>query len=130
MGTNYYLRGKACAHCGRGDEDKYIGKSSGGWHFTLHVEPENGINTLDDWKALFAKPETKIVDEYERELSVEQMIKVITDRSWDRPNDWSKEEYEQNHAEPGLKGLARHKIDGHCIANGKGTWDCVVGDFS
>lgn len=50
MGTNYYLHTKPdCECCGRGFEPLHIGKSSGGWCFSLHVMPEDNINTLDDW---------------------------------------------------------------------------------
>ena len=33
MGTNYYHVSSVCPHCGRGDEDLHIGKSSMGWAF-------------------------------------------------------------------------------------------------
>lgn len=131
MGTNYYLITKICQHCNRAGEEKHIGKSSGGWHFALHVEPEDDIATLDDWKALFAQPDSKIFDEYGKEITVDEMLKIITERSWQRKNDWPKEQYEQNHAQPGINGLVRHKIEpGHCVSHGEGTWDCIVGEFS
>lgn len=38
MGTNYYLYEKpACACCGREFGSKHIGKSSGGWCFSLEM---------------------------------------------------------------------------------------------
>jgi hypothetical protein len=40
MGTNYYLKGTpSCDHCGRGGDERgaHIGKSSGGWVFSLRV---------------------------------------------------------------------------------------------
>jgi len=49
MGTNYYLQKKSgtCQTCGHCSEDpKHIGKSSGGWCFSLHVYPEENITTV------------------------------------------------------------------------------------
>ena len=42
MGTNYYFEdsSEVCECCGRGAESLHIGKSSGGWCFSLHVMPE------------------------------------------------------------------------------------------
>ncbi len=52
MGTNYYLHEKPdCECCGRPFEALHIGKSSSGWCFSLHVMPEDMINTLDDWRS-------------------------------------------------------------------------------
>ena len=76
MGTNYYWSEEACQspckHC-RGGDRLHIGKSSGGWCFSLHVIPYEGINTLDDWKAKFALPGSEIVDEYGTRLTAEEM---------------------------------------------------------
>lgn len=131
MGTNYYLKTKICPHCKAGGETIHIGKSSGGWYFALHVDPERGFANLDDWKSLFTQPNSKIFDEYNKEISVEEMLKTITERTWPRVKDWTQEEYDQNHAQPGINGLARHKIEaGHCVSHGDGTWDCIVGEFS
>ena len=114
MGTNYYLRTQpACACCGREYEPIHIGKSSGGWCFTLHVIPENAINSLDDWRKLWNTPGAKILDEYDRQIPIEEMEEVITQRSWN------------------AGGLRRHPIDGrYCIGHGEGTWDCCPGEFS
>lgn len=46
---------------------------------------------------------------------------------------YSSEEHfhNSNGSKRGPNGLLRHRVDGrHCIANGSGTWDCIVGDFS
>lgn len=131
MGTNYYLKSKPCPHCGKADSERHIGKSSGGWHFSLHVYPEDGIQDLPDWIPLFADPLSEIRDEYDVKLSAFEMREVITARSWERGGAWTEKDYADNHAEPGTKGLVRHKLDGlHCIKNGVGTWDCIVGEFS
>ena len=134
MGTNYYLHLNPCPCCGREDEAWHIGKSSGGWCFALHIF--GNIETLEDWKKAFYNPETKIVNEYDEEISPEEMLKIITKRSWPNrsvPFDFdSWEEFHRvNHSEPGPNGLLRHKIgDGRCVGHGLGTYDYIQGDFS
>lgn len=115
MGTNYYLHQKPdCECCGRPFEPLHIGKSSGGWCFTLHVMPEDSINTLDDWRELWSKPGALIRNEYDERISIEDMEAVITKRSWRGGQ------------------LMRHELDqyGHCIGHGPGTWDYCTGEFS
>lgn len=142
MGTNYYLHQKPdCECCGRSYEPLHIGKSSGGWCFSLHVMPEDGIHTLDDWRALWSAPGAYIRNEYGERVSSEELERIITerrnDRGWD-DRQWSIMGYGSeanfhlyNHSERGPFGLLRHKIDGrHCIGHGEGTWDYIVGEFS
>lgn len=114
MGTNYYWTPpteEPCPHCGRGPEQprpRHIGKSSAGWCFALHVYPGEGINTLEDWKALWATGGT--ITAYDEPITVEEMLNTITNRSRDGepfPADW----LARNHAVPGPRGLARHAID-------------------
>lgn len=137
MGTNYYIeQDPPCKKCGRGFEEYHIGKSSGGWCFTLHVEPGNGINSLEDIKKLW-KGKT-IKDEYSEKISHKKMLSIITERKWKH----EKEKYpfgytswaafhKSNHSEDGPNNLLRHKIDGtHCIGHGKGTYDYITGEFS
>lgn len=141
MGTCYYLHPKE----NPGDlfEPVHIGKSSHGWCFSLHVIPEKGINDLEDWKPLLKRGLIK--NEYYEEFSYEEMLSVITDRSFpDTPEECEKklkessawyssyEDFlEKNQAIRGPNNLLRHRIDGHhCIRNGNGTWDCIVGEFS
>ena len=114
MGTNYYLHQKPdCECCGRPFEPLHIGKSSGGWCFTLHVMPEDNINTLDDWKFLWDQPGTYIRNEYGEKVTPEEMLKIITNRTW-------KGEFPR-----------RHELDGaHCIGHGEGHWDYILGEFS
>lgn len=132
MGTNYYLHQVPdCECCGRPFETLHIGKSSGGWCFSLHVVPEDNINDLDDWRTLWNTPGAFIRNEYGEKVSVADIEKVITERSWGKiPSDgaaW----YRENHAEPGPNNLARSIVDGlHCIKHGAGTWDCITGEFS
>ena len=145
MGTNYYLMKGICPSCQRAHEELHIGKSSGGWCFSLHVMPEEGIRDLPDWLQLFNEDGAKIRNEYGEDISVEEMIEEITKRkgntNFDEPRvsyvsftglyeDW-KEFHARNHSEPGPNGLLRHKIlEGHCIGHGEGTWDLILGEFS
>lgn len=130
MGTNYYLEEQEpCPHCGRPYERLHIGKSSGGWCFSLHIIPEKGINNLEDWRILWKNK--RIFDEYEKEISHAEMLRIITERKWEEPPKDPISWYFYNHAEVGPNNLARHKIDGtHCIGHGEGTWDLIIGYFS
>ena len=109
MGTNYYVKRESCPHCGRGDGDLHIGKSSGGWTFALHVYPEDGINTLDDWKPILKSHEIR--DEYGRFVKYSDLLSTITERS--HP-----------------KGLSRAVVGVDCVGHGDGTYDYYTGDFS
>lgn len=134
MGTNYYAieTKNVCDHCGRGDEVSriHIGKSSYGWCFGLHVgsaaEPEVP-RSLDEWKVFLAKDGVRIEDEYDTEVTVEQMENIITQRKHPQPAslDWMY----SNHAVPGPNGLARHALDQFCTAHGEGTYDLLIGYF-
>jgi hypothetical protein len=74
MGTNYYLEiDNVCSHCGRGDTELHIGKSSAGWVFFLRIYPDEGINSLEDWLPLFGNG--TIGDT----LSKEEMLEWITE---------------------------------------------------
>ena len=147
MGTNYYWYEKSeCPCCHRPYEPLHIGKSSSGWCFSLHIYPDKNINNLDDWKKLLNKPESYILDEYDRETSYTEMIEIITERStdidWDTVNDvyfqglygdYSGEDdfHAENSSQRGPNGLLRHRIyPYHCIGHGEGTWDYIIGDFS
>lgn len=124
MGTNYYLKSP-------GDLLLHIGKSSGGWCFSLRVYPILGINTLDDWKSIFCDQHVLIEDEYGRFLTPAEMVNWIEGRSWAYPGTYTEAFHAQNHSEPGPNGLLRHKVDGvHCVGHGEGTYDYLVGDFS
>lgn len=139
MGTNFYLCPNRCAHCGRSDEKKHIGKSSAGWTFSLHVYPENNIGDLKDWIPLFEDQKNHIEDEYGREISVPEMLEVIRDRKWTRAgkrtppslyNSWE-DFHQKNYSEPGPNDLVRFRVDNrYCIGHGEGTWDLIVGEFS
>lgn len=151
MGTNYYLRTpnildqakavlakamnatsvrdvkEALTEIDDLDDRLHIGKSSGGWCFALHVMPEEGITSLEDWIPLL-KART-IEDEYGQVISFDEMMDVITNRSGRAKSD--NFDYARNHAIPGPNNLARHRLmKDHCIGHGDGTWDLIVGSFS
>lgn len=131
MGTNYYFYEKPpCPTCGHaGGERKHIGKSSGGWCFSLHVDPDDGINSLDDWKHLFAQPGSYIKDEYGDQIPPPEMLEIITNRKW-RTQLHGEQFHRENHSQPGPNGLLRHQIGSHCVGHGEGTWDLIRGEFS
>ena len=139
MGTNYYsvhrsvdletfdgwdLRHSEDGRC------LHIGKSSGGWCFSLHVIPDRGITSLGAWVPILIDPERAIVDEYLEELDWEKMMRTITARGRKEPANWDHERYERNYAEPGPNNLARHSIGHGCVEHGPGTWDLIEGSFS
>jgi len=135
MGTNYYVQIDKCKHCGRFSEEFHIGKSSAGWCFTLHIIPEMSIHTLGDWKKFWR--DKTIADEYGRQLTEDEMLNIIINRSWDCGEDEIPYRYKSwddfhrlNDSEFGPNGLLRYKIGSFCTGHGEGTWDYVKGDFS
>lgn len=129
MGCNYYIK----------NTRYHIGKSSAGWCFSLHVDPSNGINNLEDVLKLIGRK--KVVDEYGRGVSKKELIDKITKRSWHEREfpyqctfegkTLSKEQYlSRNDAVEGPNNLLRHKIGDFCIGHGEGTYDYLVGEFS
>lgn len=73
MGTNYYLKMEPCPHCGRGDEEIHLGKSSCGWKFLFHK-----TNRIKNFKQFCKAIQSgTILDEYGQEHSVEYMLDLI-----------------------------------------------------
>lgn len=135
MGTNYYLMHKepVCKCCGHKKEPLHIGKSSGGWCFSLHVEPSDPVfpHNLEEWKYLFNSPCHYIEDEYSNTISKEEMLKTITKRFWLAEPRRSENEYNINQAESRPKNLVRCKVDDvHYINHGDSTYDLIQGEFS
>ena len=133
MGTNYYFtpsHAGPCEHCGRSDssEELHIGKSSGGWCFSLHIIPEKGINDLEDWVKLF--PTGRIRDEYGQDIPAEEMMSIITKREGRGFANKDTAFHRTNHSEEGPEGLLRHRLGPYCTKHGAGTWDCMPGEFS
>lgn len=142
MGTNYYAVETGLRKL-RNPEKIHIGKSSGGWCFSLHVVPERGFKTWSAWKKFLIKSTVEIIDEYGQTHSFEDFVATVENRSWGNdfeaqipevylPNYSSWEVFfARNYAEAGPYGLLRHKVDGrHCVGNGKGTYDYIAGEFS
>jgi hypothetical protein len=122
MGTNYYLVYESkppCEACCRPfeKERKHIGKSSWGWRFSLHVIPEDGINSLDDWKREWSKPNSFIENEYGERVSIDKLLDIITKRY---PGRFCQADQQ----------LAAHPIGPYCVGRGEGPWDLVPGEFS
>ncbi len=124
-----------------------IGTSSGGWCFMLNIYPSQGIHSLRDWHKLMCKRRNVITDEYERVITCDKMIDVITKRSGnihpghnfrsmpaytDYPsNEAAEQRYMNiNMAVYGPNGLLRCRISemSHCIRHGAGTWDILLND--
>lgn len=159
MGTNYYLHKplrNVCEHCGRHDKPEkiHLGKSSSGWCFSLHVYPDTN---LFDWPEIRTWLEQQLLtgsvikDEYSEQVSLEKFESIVTERYQKKEFDWDTEWWcpkkigtitlpgytsedhfhESNHSARGPYGLLRHRVDQiHCISNGFGTWDCIIGEFS
>ena len=117
----------------RGTEEFiHIGKSSLGWCFSLHVVPEFGINTYEDWVRMFIDPDRIIISEYNEVIPYTKMISIITARARPDPCTWDAERLARNYAEPGPNNLVRHRIDPEngCVGHGEGSYDYISGEFS
>lgn len=145
MGTNhYFIREQAPGE----HERLHIGKSSAGWCYSLHVLPEEGLNSLSDWEQLFDSGAGRIEDEYGTPLEPDEMMEIITRRWWRNKEDWETrwwdysflgrpspysseaDFHEKNGSLRGPNGLLRHRIGRYCVGHGGGTWDLIPGDFS
>lgn len=130
MGLNYYWHQKPapCVTCGH-DEAKvtHIGKSSMGWVFMLHIDPEESLNTLEDWQDRWKEPGSKILNEHGTLISIVQMNSIILERS--NPNNpWSSNKMKDNGAIHGPYGL-RRSVANH-PAPDDATYDLDGGEFS
>ena len=112
------------------DEILHIGKSSGGWCFSLHVIPDRGITDITGWTPYLLSRDRFIINEYCDPVTYEEMLEVITNRRRNDPCTWTPEKYYQNYAEPGPNNLVRHSVGRGCVRHGEGTWDYVEGNFS
>ena len=141
MGTNYYLVTTVSADLAGGQYDsehkRHIGKSSFGWTFSLRSYPEDGIVSLTAWKRVLSIPQSKIFNEYDAQVSIEEMLRIITERKGEiTPTttvpsgyaDWH-DFNAKNFCEFGPNGLARH-TENERVSHGEGTWDMIIGEFS
>lgn len=92
--------------CIEQEDGLHIGKSSFGWHFSLCIYPYMGIYNLEDWKRLFNSGNYIIKDEYEEEVSMDEMLDIIANRQGN--SQVTDEELKENHAERGLNNLLAH----------------------
>ena len=144
MGTNYVVMEEVrCENCGHkqltGNEERHIGKSSGGWCFSLRVytEEEDGIN-LTSWAEWEEYLKDRIIkDEYSQIIPFDTFKRTVTERSWNVRSSTARymgykdeqDMLDKNNAEWGPNGLLRHQVGGICIAHGEGTWDLMKGEF-
>lgn len=82
MGTNFYWRDSACAHCNR-YEEIHVGKRSAGWSFGFRAWPHQLMNAdhpdwghnpaspfgfkvmkREEWRKVFAERTGQLFDEY------------------------------------------------------------------
>ena len=82
MGTNYYTIKNYCEHCKRFDKE-HIGKSSKGW--TFGFQASDTVGDYDNWLENIKSAE-KIVDEYDTEISVDELIEMIESKRYERHN--------------------------------------------
>lgn len=121
----------------RGEETTYlhIGKSSGGWCFSLRWYRDRNLNSLCDWYRYMTKGRVTITDEYDQVISVNELLQIITHRHAKPrifPNNFYPSEIafmRQNHASQGPNNLLRHK-ENEYTRHGPGTWDLIDVEFS
>lgn len=148
MGTNYYAVKGPCTCCGN-ETRLHMGKSSGGWRFSLRVYPDKKIANIADWKQYLTGKDWYIVDEYGSVIPKTRFWEIVTRRSGSvgkgpppfkniltrdesqRYKSWD-EFAAANHAEvDAVHGLLRHRFDEfHCVGHGVGPYDYMIGDFS
>lgn len=75
MGTNYYYIADECGSCGRYDKI-HIGKSSGGWPFSVHIIPEKNLMCWQDWYDKI-KFQGRIKDEYGADVTLKELDELV-----------------------------------------------------
>lgn len=86
MGTNYYARRNSCEHCGRGDDELHIGKSSGGWSFSFHAYREwetwddDPIDSYARWLEVLSEPGVTIRNEYGEDVTLDKLKELIASK--------------------------------------------------
>lgn len=66
MGTNFYVITEKCEHCGRGNEDIHLGKSSMGWMFSFNYNSGKYYKNVPEMREWLRDKE--IIDEYDRSV--------------------------------------------------------------
>lgn len=109
----------------------HIGKNSAGWRFLLQVYPKHCLRYLFQWTDLFDNKDTKIFDEYEKEISKEEMIKKITHKDPHESLLGKTEILEENCRKYEVRnGLIVHPLGNGVIENtAEETYDVCERDF-
>ena len=85
------------------------------------------------WQEVLKEPNSKIKDEYGKEISYDELMSIILDRKGNKEFDFSREEdidLQKNHAIRGPNNLWRHSPE-ICFGNGgKLPYDLIQGEFS
>lgn len=130
MGTNYYVHKEPDLLDklqGAQPTILHLGKSSGGWCFAMHVQPELGLRDFVSWMRYLRKGKVTIYDEYDCVVSFDEMVHIISKRSFPRNQKIAEIEPECYH--PG--GCRRHGEDSYGrVKQGVGTYDYFNMDFS
>lgn len=109
MGTNFYLVKEPF-------DRLHIGKSGPGWNFALHVTET--ITSINDWILAFSIVEgSRIEDEHENTYTVDEMLKIITGRTYQSSGPLKRHSYRLPNPDEDLTGLT-------C------TYDYIPGNFS
>lgn len=78
MSTNYYAFGPFPGGDPSG-EGLHLGQSAAGWRFLFRAHPEQGLTTLDDWLQFLRRDDVNIRDEYDRDVTVQEMEQTMTE---------------------------------------------------
>ena len=108
MGTNYYVEknNPPLDDLFTKTTSLHIGKSSGGWAFSLSVDV---FKTYEDWLEFLSNNDLTITNEYGAILTLSELRDVIEKRNF----------------------IRRSPIDDtqHCVGHGP-TYDLITGEFS
>lgn len=113
MGTNYYTKSDVCEHCGRGDKDFHLGKSSMGWQFSFQYNGGEHYKNVEEMKEWLRDKE--IYDEYDRPVTHEDFWAMVDMKQMNPDN---KNHYEECKA---AYGGREHilLVDGYTFINCK-----------
>ena len=97
-----------------------------GWVFMLHVDSEEGLNTLEDWQDRWTESGSKILSQYGTLTPIDKLNDIILDRKH-FGSIWSPQKQKENQAMPGPNGLYRGLSNVAPADNA--TYDLVDGEF-
>lgn len=134
MGTNYYLKSdEPFDGLGFDTTTIHLGKSSSGWHFSLHVYPKQGISNWNNWMVLLLVAiegdGAFIENEYGEKISFASFYDTVVNRKGRGTEDCTEAFLKSNYTERGYAGLLRHALlKGYCIGHSEGTYDYLIGE--